>query len=81
MRTDRVHWTLGVKSPVQRKMSEMTAPGQRRGERHQQDAPVVAQSRLARRVGVMQGDGSIVGRERRTCATVGAVPDPSPESR
>ncbi len=48
MRTVSVHWTFGVKSPVHRKISEMSAPGQRRRERHQQDAPVVAEARLAR---------------------------------
>ena len=49
MRTVSVHWTFGVKSPVQRKISEIAAPGSADGERHQQDAPVVAQARLARR--------------------------------
>jgi hypothetical protein len=27
MTTESVHWTFGVQSPVQRKMSEIAAPG------------------------------------------------------
>ena len=57
MRTRQRPLDLGREVAGPEKDERDERPGQRRGERHQQDAPVVAQARLAGAVDGMQGSG------------------------